>query len=486
MHNKGVRTLHPDYERMLPLWIIMRDVFAGTGTMRDKRESYLPRLNKENNEAYNARLNRTVLYNATYRTVQGMVGMLFRQPPVTEVPQLVLPMLDDITMTGISLSAFAQEVAEESMVVGRVGIYVNFPITNQNMTIADAVSMNIRPNLSIIKAEQIINWKQRRINNKYALSLVVIEETHLIPVDEFEDASVTRYRVLEMDENDKYRVRILEPQKDNKPDLVIESFYPIMNGELMNEIPLLIIGPDNITPDVDTPMLIDLVYTNVAHYMAYSDLAHGCHWSGIPTLLVTGHEMKPDQTLHVGAGEALVLPNPAAKASMVEVGTAGFSALDNQLNRLETHMVALGSRMLESHKVQAESAQTALIYRAGEQSILGSLAHSISTGISQALGIFTRWAGSDEAVRFNLNREFFAQPVTPEMLNALVTGWQQGAISANAKFKFLQKAEFYEPHIKFEEENKLILDGMPQQPKITSSITAKRNPDGSMSVEKIQ
>ena len=83
---KGVRTQHPDYVDMLPQWRKSRDVFAGTEELRKNTTEYLPALTDEPPAAYQARLNRTVLYNATYRTIQGMIGMIFRRPPVAECP----------------------------------------------------------------------------------------------------------------------------------------------------------------------------------------------------------------------------------------------------------------------------------------------------------------------------------------------------------------------------------------------------------------
>ena len=482
--NKGVRTQHSDYIKMLGQWEKCRNVFAGTEELREHTTEYLPELTDEPSAAYQARLNRTVLYNATYRTIQGMIGMVFRRPPVAECPPNTESMLEDITLTGIPLTAFAQDIAEECMVVGRVGLYVNYPITSDSMTIADAQALNVRPYMSIVRAEQIINWRQRRVNNKYALSMAVIQEEHSIPIDEFEDQEVTRYRVLDLDENDVYRVRIFEVQEKNRQatDVELERFYPTMNGAAMNYIPLYIMGSDNVTPDIDTPMMIDIVDTNIAHYQAYSDLASGNHWSALPILHITGHELPEGKSIHIGLGKALVFPNPAAKVGVAEVGTAGFASLENQLNRLEMHMVSLGSRLLEGHKVQAESAQTAMIYRAGEQSILASVAQSISTGITIALKTFSEWAGDDSSnVRFDLNREFFAQPVTPEMLNALVSAWQLGGISAESRFAYLKRSEFYQPHEEFSDEEKLIEAGKPKPitpPAIVTKIS--KNSDGSM------
>lgn len=478
---------HPDFAAMSSTWRRCRDTFAGTKAIRAATTEYLPMLTDESSEAYAARLNRSTMYNAFFRTISGMTGMLFRLPAVLDAPEYTTSLMEDVTMTGTPLTVLAQEIAEECLVVGRVCLYTNYPIADTaTMTQADAIAYNLRPNLSIIKAEQCINWKQKHVGNRYILSLAVIEEQFSIPENEFKDRPVTRYRVLDLDENYTYRVRIMEEDSKGNDVLVEGPYYPMMNGKPMNFIPLVIIGPDNITPDIDDPLLIDLCDTNLLHYQGMSDLMHGCHWSALPLLLVTGHEMPAGEKMQVGAGKALVLPNPAAKAEMVEVGTQGFAALDSMLNRLEMHMISLGSRLLETHKVQAESAETAQIYRGGENSILASMAIAMSTGITAALKTFAAWAGDDPAeVRFNINQDFFREPVGSDMLRALVESWQNGLVSKESVFDYLKKRELYMPSIEYAEEQARIKEGLPKEPaKPPVLTTIKRNQDGSLTAER--
>jgi len=94
------------------------------------------------------------------------------------------------------------------------------------------------------------------------------------------------------------------------------------------------------------------------------------------------------------------------------------------------------------------------------------MASAISTGITQALKTFVRWAGEDDTkVRFDLNREFFHSPLAPEMMNAIVAAWQNGAISAETRFKMLQKGEVYTPDARWEEEEALLVPpAMPGAP----------------------
>ena len=65
---------------------VCRDVFAGTERMRERRTTYLPLFpgEKRRPAMYDARLERTVLFNALQRTVQGLVGMMFRVDPVLD------------------------------------------------------------------------------------------------------------------------------------------------------------------------------------------------------------------------------------------------------------------------------------------------------------------------------------------------------------------------------------------------------------------
>jgi hypothetical protein len=143
---------------------------------------------------------------------------------------------------------------------------------------------------------------------------------------------------------------------------------------------------------------------------------------------------------------------------MLEVGTHGFAALEKNLDRKESQMVILGARLLEVQKPGIEAAETALIHRSGEQSILASMASAISTGITQALKTFVRWAGEDDSqVRFDLNREFFHAPLDPAMMTAIVSAWQNNAISAETRFKMLQKGEVYSPDADWKAEEAAIV-----------------------------
>jgi hypothetical protein len=395
----GVKYTHPEYDEMLPIWEKCEDVAEGTASVRAKKTKYLPKLEDEDDTQYLARLNRTVLYNATWRTVVGFLGLLFKKPPVLLTKSEKLKeMAKDITLSGVSLGIFALEVCEECLVKGRLGIWVNYPVTPPGFTLADVKLLNLRPSMHKVEAENIRNWKTMRIDNQEVLSQVVIAECKAVPEDEFKDSYLETWRVLDLvyipdTKEYVYRVRVFKVN-DKDEDVLIEGpFYPMMNGKFMNRIPFVFVSPDDTTPDVDEPPFVDLVDVNLAHYQVTADYENGCHWSGIPTMWVTGHEMDGDDDKLAVGGSALVFPQATTRVGLVEVGAGGFTALEKNLDRKESQMVILGARLLEVQKPGIEAAETAQIHRSGEQSILASMAGATSEGITKALNIFQEWMG---------------------------------------------------------------------------------------------
>jgi len=456
-----VNKTHPEYDEMLPVWTKARDVAGGTRKLHAKTVEYLPKLTDEDDPEYKARLERTVLYNATWRTVVGFLGLLFRKPAVTVIPESVKYLAEDITNTGVPLDVFALEVSEETLLVGRSGIWDNYPVAAEGITLADAQRLKLRPSMQLFVAEAIYNWKVSQVNNKTMLSQVRLRENHVVEETEFTSKTTKRFRVLDLTPTGKddvhiYRVRVFEVNDKDEDVLVEGPFYPKMGGKNLEFIPFYFISPDDTTTDVEEPPFIDLIDVNLSHYRVTADYENGCHWSGIPTMVITGHSLEAGGSIKVGAGNAIVLPNPLSKADMVEVGVSGFPALEKNLDRKEAQMVVLGARLLEVQKPGIEAAETALIHRAGEQSILSTMAQTISTGISMALTTLTQWAGADGEARYDLNRDFFHTPMTPEMFKAVVEAWQNKGISAETRFALLKKGEVYSPGAKFEDEQALI------------------------------
>jgi hypothetical protein len=446
-----VRNTHKAYDAMHDRWAACRAASEGEHAVHEATTTYLPKLQAEEDESYALRLQMTPFFNATWRTIAGLRGMLFRKPPTQALPAVLNDLAEDIDLAGTTLLGLAQEVSEEALTVGRVGLLVDYPAAAPGLTLADARALKLRALISVYKAESIYNWETARVNGATVLTQLRLTETATLPgKDEFTTTTETQWRVLDLSDG-KYRQRLYHLDKDGNVEQVGKDVFPLMNNAPMSFIPFVVIGVDSVGLDVEAPPLIDLVTTNLHHYLQATSYERGCFFSGLPTLFISGIE-DDDKEISIGGNLANALGSPNAKAYYVEVASK-FEALRQNLEDKKREMAVLGARMLETPTASAEATATVARRQVGEESILSSMAQSISQGMTRALGWLAAWQGAtDTTLEYELNRDFMPTGLSPGELSALVQAWQNGAISQQVLFENLKAGEVVPDELTFEEE----------------------------------
>ena len=119
--------------------------------------------------AYRARAS---FFNATARTADGYLGLLFRRPPFIKVPEganglgkAMRAFINDADMLGTSLANYARNVAREVIGVGRAGTLIDWEGQSENRVYA-----------SLYTAENMLNWRVERIHGRNVLTLLVLHE----------------------------------------------------------------------------------------------------------------------------------------------------------------------------------------------------------------------------------------------------------------------------------------------------------------------
>jgi hypothetical protein len=435
-----VNTEHPDWTANAPLWKKCRDASEGQEAVHAAGKEYLPVLSEQNGTEYAAYLARTLYFNATGRTLDGMTGMMFRRPPENEVPAAVSYLLDDVDTAGTPLIAFEEKAVEELVKQGRFALLADFPPVQPGATLADAQSIGARPLAKLYCAEYIINWRTTRVANRTMLSLVVLVETHEDDSDPFVTIKIPQWRILRLVDG-SYTVEIWRLLDAKAEPVLIDSYVPLMGNSPMAFIPIVIAGPMGSGAEVQKPPLLALANVNLSHYRSTADYEHGLHFTGLPTPYVTGHTFEPGQKFALGSTEVKAFPNEAAKPGFMEFAGTGLGALSTRLSEKEQMMVALGARMLANPTRGIESAETAQIHRAGENSVLASISNSASSALSQVLTWCAMWAGVQEPVKVRLNTDFMPAGMTAQELQALVAAWQSSAISFDTLHDNLSRGE---------------------------------------------
>ena len=459
-YDKGVRTVNNDFKAFLDKWTRCRDCADGADAVKGKKDKYLPKLLEQPPAEYINYVIRANFFNATGRTTQAMLGMLFRKSPNLVIPDAMTKLLENVTLDGCNFDIFTREVAEENILVGRVGVLVDYSQAvndpNKPLTIAQLQTSGARPVMKMYTAETILNWKYKTVGNATLLSQVVLMEQFEIVVDEFTSKWEPRYRVLDLDDSGFYRVRVFRIDDKGEDQLVDAPVYPLMNGQQLNFIPFEFFCPDGNDSDIDEPPMLDLVDVNLSHYRTSADYEHACHFTALPMLYVAGMSPTNDDgtpaKIYLGSQSALIFNDPTAKAAFVEFTGQGLTAIENSLDRKEQMMAVLGARMLEPQKKAAETAFTSAIHAVGENSILASISIALSLGLTKCLTWFADWAGlSGQEIEFEINRDFLPVAIDGQTLTAYVAAWQAGALTAEEIFDLFKRADLIESDVEFDE-----------------------------------
>jgi hypothetical protein len=475
---KGVRTTHPDYDRMAPIWKKCRDFVAGQTAVHAAGKAYLPPLENEATNDYSDRLKRSDLFNGSWITIRAFVGMLFRKSPTTDVPKGIEPHLKDVTMNGKPDEAFAKALAHEALTITRFGLLVDHPPQVKDaegnvvpITKAVAEKSGQRPRLALYTAESITNWKPQETGKPGQYAMVTVKEEHPIPEDEFSHKTEPRWRVLDLAnvKNEKgevsvaYRQRVFRVDDKGKDEQVGPDIFPLMDGKFLDHVPFKTFGADGEESDVDEPAMVDLIHANEAVYQLNAIWRHTLYFCP-PTFYIAGYTLPEGDKISIGGTTALVFPNPLAKTDYAEPQGNMVPALLDGIREKKQEMAMAGARAIMDETKQVETLGGTQIKRNGENSALSNVAVSVSGAMEWALGVFAEWAGQKGEIVYQLNRDFNPMGLDAQTLTALVGAVQAGRLSPESFFDLIQRGDIVEADLTFEEEQARIDASGPPAP----------------------
>ena len=455
-------TKHKDYEKHYPEWEVMEDVLEGEEEVHDEGQKYLPRLTGQTDQEYSAYVMRAPFYNATARTVDGLVGMIFRKAPTITTPAGMEDIVNDMTLDNTGLDELAEQITRELVGIGRMGLLVEYPkVDTSSITLAQASQSNLRPYVTLYEAEQIINWRMERINNVMQPVMIALKEEICEYVDEFESDEIQQIRVLILRDG-VYMQEVYREVTNGKDEWYLyETVVPMMRGQNLTAIPFICMNARGVGMTPSKPPMYDLATLNLSHYRTTADLEHGAHFTGLPTAVVSGYTKESEaDVFRIGSSTAWIFPDPSANAKYLEFTGQGLDTLRNIKKDKEDNLAILGARMLAPEKKQSEAADTVRMRHAGDGAILSAITNAVSQGLNKALEIIAMWEGTQPAI-IQLNEDYLDKPLNAQELQALVQAWQQGAISSETLFYNLKVGEVMDEYTTFEEEQSRIANQPP-------------------------
>ena len=103
-------TTHAGYEEWCERWQKIRAAVSGQHEVRKLKEKVLPKLNGHDDREYQAYLKGAVYTNYTGRTLEALLGMVFRKEPVAQYPAAFQSIYGDLDLQGNSATLVSEAV----------------------------------------------------------------------------------------------------------------------------------------------------------------------------------------------------------------------------------------------------------------------------------------------------------------------------------------------------------------------------------------
>lgn len=427
-------TLCKSAKAQAPAVELVRDCYLGTERLRERSTTYLPQEPGETAKNYRIRLLRSVFFNVLKRTIEGLVGQVFKKDPKLgdDVPAPIVDQWENIDNAGTHGDVFLRDLLQDALTTGHAAILVDYPSTGGQL-LNRAEEEGLRPYWVPIKKENILSWRTAVIDGKTVLMQVVLRECTMVPSGAFGEKEQVRYRVLYRDRQTA-GFQLLE-MAENKKDVILKE-EGIYGNQV--EIPLAEIQTSGSKSIFESdPPLLDLAYLNIAHYQQWSDYATSIHKTCVPILTRIGFDSFTDE----GKKEVVVGPN-----AMLDIPLGGdlkYTSHDGSalaeskasLDDLVANMATLGLAMTAPDKRAAETATAKRMDKSTEESSLAVTARGLEDGAERALGFHARYLKAKSGGSIDINREFDEQTMQADILAA----WTQ-AVNAGVPARLMIEA----------------------------------------------
>ena len=302
---------HKDYRETINNWEYF--IRSYNGGYDYTIGQYLNRYNLELDNEFNQRLANTPCDNHCKNIIQIYSSFLFRVKPsrdfgsMSEEPSLE-SFLKDADLEGNSFNNVIKQAQNYASIYGHCFMILDKP-TIQTRTRADELNQDIRPYISIVTPENVLDWNfKREVNGKYYLDYLKIRE-------EVDKDGGTYFRIWYPDRIDTLY------QKDQQNPSIIDTA-----DNLIGKIPAVILyNSKSHKRGIGQSDLTDIADLQKSIYNEYSEIEQLIRLTNHPSLVKT-----PSVNASAGAGAVIEMPDeiePNLKPYLLQPSGANLNAI---------------------------------------------------------------------------------------------------------------------------------------------------------------
>ena len=308
---------HKDYKETINLWeFFIRSFNGGYDYMIGQ---YLNRYNLELDNEFNQRLANTPCDNHCKNIVQIYSSFLFRVKPsrdfgaMAEEPSLE-SFLKDADLDGNSFNSVIKQAQNYSSIYGHCFLILDKPKVTTN-TRADELEQDIRPYVSIVTPENVLDWNfKREINGKYSLDYLKIRE--------------------DVDRNGGTYMRLWYPDRVDTVYMKDDRTEPTIidtADNLIGKIPAVILyNAKSHKRGIGQSDLVDIADLQKSIYNEYSEIEQLIRLTNHPSLVKT-----PSVNASAGAGAVIEMPDemePNLKPYLLQPSGQNLTSIMDSIN----------------------------------------------------------------------------------------------------------------------------------------------------------
>ena len=311
-------TTHKDYKENINHWEFWIRSFNGGFDWQVGQ--YLNRYKLELDNEYNQRLLNTPCDNHCKNIVQTYSSFLFRVKPSRDFGDMsdeasLESFLKDADLDGNNFDTVIKQAQNYSSIYGHCFLILDKPkiITN---TVAEELQQDIRPYLSIVTPENILDWNYKReINGKYSLDYLKVRE-------EVDKDGGTYMRCWHLDRVDT----IYLPHDNSEPTLLDTA------DNLIGKIPAVILyNAKSHKRGIGQSDLTDISDLQKSIYNEYSEIEQLIRLTNHPSLVKT-----PGVNASAGAGAIIEMPDemePNLKPYLLQPSGQNLTSIMDSINK---------------------------------------------------------------------------------------------------------------------------------------------------------
>lgn len=441
-----VDTKHAMYARYKETWDMIDACVEGEQAVKAKAQLYLPVPNAHEWESrdknvyaaarrrYTSYLKRARFLNATGRTLNGMLGIVFGEPVSITLAGPLNVLSTDADGKGQPLTQFLRDTTAENIKTGRGYILADY--TGNGEATEETQG---EPVLRLFYGAQIINW--RTTGGKDTLIVFEYKED-VTDDDSFINSERTVWLEFRMIGGVAHVRRWTQEDGSNtyagnstKSDLVV---LRDASGNPLDEFPGCWIGSVNNDAFPDPAPLGDIAAVNIGHYQTDADVVEAARIVGQPTLVLTGlTQAWVDDNLKggvtVGATSGISLGQGADAKILQAAETSASTVLKDQRAK---EMAMLGAKLLE-RGTAAKTATQADYEAQTDNSILSLCAGNVERAVNKALQMLARMVGGSGTVA--INQRYDMSAIDGNLLTAIMAQVQGGLLPLHDAIRYYQR-----------------------------------------------